>query len=159
MKEIIRHGWHTLLEARENVLVFLLFVMGLCLGASGGIASVFLWESDTLPFSIASVAAAIPTVVIEAAPGGKVEGRVSGNARLLLGGDLVANGSGAFAGVMKGSLPVTVDVPVPAGMRYVASKSGKKFYSVTSGMGNRILPKNRVYFPDAASAKAAGFAP
>lgn len=155
----MRHLWQSLLDARPTVLAALLFLMGICLGASGGLASALLWNANDVPFAIASTSPAIPTVIIEAAPGGKVEGRIGGEARLLLGNDLVANGSGAFAGVMRGSLPITVEVPVPPGMKYVASKSGKKFYAVTSAMGNRILPKNRVYFPDAASAKAAGFLP
>lgn len=159
MIDMIRYGWHSLLAAREPILMALLFCMGVCLGAASGIAAVFIWKADALAFDIASVVPGIPTVVIEAAPGGKVEGRVEGAARLLLGNDLVANGSGAFAGIMQGSLPKIIEIQVPPGMTYVASKSGKKFYSVTSGMGNRILPKNRVYFPDAASAKAAGYAP
>lgn len=155
----VRHAWQILRGARDAVLPVLTFSAGIILGATTGIASVFLWKADTLPFEVAAASPGIPTVVIEAAPGGKVEGRVEGAARLLLGNDMVANGSGAFSGVMQGSLPKVVEVVVPPGMKYVASKSGKKFYGVTSGMGNRILPKNRVYFPDAASAKAAGYAP
>lgn len=159
MNETVLHAWHSLLKERDTVPMALLFCMGVCLGGSMGIAAVFLWKTETIEFSIASVSPRVPTVVIEAAPGGKVEGRVAGEARLLLGNDLVAEGSGAFIGMMKGSLPVTVEVIVPPGMKYVASKTGKKFYSVTSAMGNRLLPKNRVYFPDATSAKAAGYAP
>jgi len=159
MKETILHAWHTLLEKREPILLSLMLCMGICLGGSMGIAAALLWKSNALAFEIAPVSPKVPTVVIEAAPGGKVEGHVSGFARLLLGADLVAEGSGTFVGMMKGSLPVTVEVIVPPGMKYVASKTGKKFYSVTSAMGNRLLPKNRVYFPDAASAKAAGYAP
>jgi len=155
----VRHVCQILRDARDTVLPVLAFCCGIALGAATGIASVFLWKTDALPFDIAAASPGIPTVVIESAPGGKVEGRVEGSARLLLGNDLVANGSGSFSGVMQGSLPKVVEVAVPPGMKYVASKNGKKFYSVTSGMGNRILPKNRVYFPDAASAKAAGYAP
>ena len=52
-----------------------------------------------------------------------------------------------------------VSVPVPPGMRFVASKNGKKYYRVDSAAGERIAPKNRRYFPDEASAHAAGFTP
>jgi hypothetical protein len=51
-----------------------------------------------------------------------------------------------------------VTVPVPPGMRFVASKKGKKYHAVDSASGERIAPENRVYFPDAASAERAGYA-
>lgn len=148
-----------MLSVREEILRVLLLLIGVCAGMAMGMASAFLWESDALVFEVDDAAAALPTVVIEAAPAGRFEGRLYGDARLLLGSDLVAQGSGAFAGVMNGSLPIVVEVPVPPGMKYVASKTGKKYYDVTSAMGNRLLPKNRVYFPDRQSAEAAGYKP
>lgn len=148
-----------LISARNDLAGILLIVLGACAGGSVGIASAFVWKSETVAFVIDDVRAPVPTILIEAAVNGPVEGRVSGEARLLLGEDLVAQGSGAFKGVMKGSVPLTVDVLVPPGMKYVASKSGKKYYDVTSAMGNRLTPKNRVYFPDRASAEAAGYLP
>lgn len=159
MHETLRHAWRTVLSAREEVSGILLLLLGACMGGSLGIASAFLHASDAIPFAIADTSPPVPTVVIEAAPNGRYEGRLTGEARVLLGEDMVAQGSGAFVGTMRGSLPVTVEVPVPAGMKYVASKAGKKYYDVTSAMGNRLLPKNRVYFPDRASAEAAGFKP
>jgi small subunit ribosomal protein S1 len=48
------------------------------------------------------------------------------------------------------------DVVVPEGMKFVASKSGKKYYAVDSAQGKKIKGDNRVYFKDAAEAEAAG---
>ena len=157
MNATVAHAWRTIMSARDTIHAVLLLFLGFCAGASVGIASAFLYRSDSLPFELHELAPAIPTVIIEAAPAGTVEGRLEGDARLLLGNDLVASGSGSFRGIMQGSLPRVVEVLVPPGMKYVASKTGKKYYDVTSAMGNRLLPKNRVYFPDRASAEAAGF--
>lgn len=156
---MFRHAWHAFLSRREDILHILLLLTGACAGMAVGIACAFLWKTEAVAFDIADAVPSVPTVVIEAAPTGRVEGRIDGGARLLLGEDLVAQGSGSFQGVMQGSLPVVVEIPVPPGMKYVASKSGKKYYDVTSAMGNRLLPKNRVYFPDRAAAEAAGFKP
>ena len=159
MKASILRAWKAVLSARKDIADVLLLLIGLCAGTSVGIASAFLWKTETVAFTIDDAVAPVPTVVIEAAPTGRVEGRLYGDARVLLGNDLVAQGSGAFAGVMQGSLPVVVEIQIPAGMKYVASRTGKKYYDVTSAMGNRLLPKNRVYFPDRASAEAAGYKP
>lgn len=48
---------------------------------------------------------------------------------------------------------------VPAGMYFVASNRGKKYYPVDSPAAARLKSENRVYFPDAAAAKRAGFLP
>lgn len=159
MIETVRHAWRSILSAREDILRILLLLTGGCVGMALGMTSAFLWKTDAVAFGIADAASPIPTIVIEAAPTGRVEGRVDGEARLLLGNDLVAQGSGTFKGIMQGSLPVVVEIPIPPGMKYVASKTGKKYYDVTSAMGNRLLPKNRVYFHDRAAAEAAGFKP
>lgn len=159
MKASILHAWRTVLSAREDIQDVLLLLIGVCAGASMGITSAFLWKAEAVTFETNDAVAAVPTVIIEAAPTGRIEGRLYGDARVLLGNDLVAQGSGAFKGVMQGSLPIVVEVPVPPGMKYVASKTGKKYYDVTSAMGDRLLPKNRVYFLDRASAEAAGYKP
>ena len=39
----------------------------------------------------------------------------------------------------------------------VASKRGKKYYSVGSAAEESLTPDNRIYFPDAASAERAGY--
>ncbi len=159
MNATVAHAWRSVLSVRDEILRILLLALGFCAGMPVGIAAAFLIQSDAIAFTVADGIPRIPTVIIEAAPNGTVEGRVSGDARLLLGNDLVAAGSGSFRGLMQGSLPVVVEVAVPPGMQYVASKTGKKYYDVTSAMGNRLLPKNRVYFPDRQSAEAAGYKP
>ncbi len=159
MNATVAHAWRSIVSAREDIFAILLLLIGLCAGIAVGIAAVFLWKSDSVAFETRDAIPPIPTVIIEAAPTGRVEGRVLGNARVLLANDLAAQGSGAFKGVMQGSLPIVVEVLVPPGMKYVASKTGKKYYDVTSAMGNRLLPKNRVYFPDRGSAEAAGYKP
>jgi hypothetical protein len=53
--------------------------------------------------------------------------------------------------------------PAPApgkeaeGMKFVASKQGKKYYPVGSAQAENLKPENRLYFPDAAAAEAAGY--
>lgn len=153
------HAWRSIVSVREDILGVLLILLGACIGSSVTIAFFSVRSADTVVFDIADVASPVPTVVIAAAAPGRVEGYLTGSGRLLLGDRLVAAGSGSFSGFMQGSLPVVVDVPVPPGMRFVASRNGKKYYAVDSGMGNRLLPKNRVYFPDRASAEAAGYKP
>lgn len=159
MNATVAHVWQAIVSAREDILGILLLLTGVCAGIAVGIMSVFLWKTEAVIFTVNDAVAPVPTVIIEAAPTGRVEGGIHGDARVLLGNDLVAQGSGAFAGVMQGSLPVVVEIRIPAGMKYVASRTGKKYYDVTSAMGNRLLPKNRVYFPDRASAERAGYKP
>ncbi len=166
MHDTLRYGLRLLRSARHDCLQILMLLLGILVGTPMGMAASLQWKADVIPFEIADTIPPLATVVIEDAPTGTVEGHIAddplsavatGTGRVLLGNDLVANGSGTFKGVMRGSLPKLVEVPVPAGMHYVASKNGKKFYGVTSSMGNRILPKNRVYFPDRTAAIAAGF--
>jgi len=135
----------------------LLLLLGACVGASFAIAAASVGGSDTETFQLRELPTAVPTVVIAAAPPGRFEGYLTGSAHLLVGDKLIAAGSGSFSGVMEGSLPLVVEVPVPPGMHFVASRTGKKYYAVDSAMGNRLLPKNRVYFPDRATAEAAGY--
>jgi hypothetical protein len=46
---------------------------------------------------------------------------------------------------------------IPDGMKFVASSKGKKYYPVFSASGNRITPKNRLYFRTAKEAEIAGY--
>ncbi len=50
-----------------------------------------------------------------------------------------------------------IEVFVPAGMQFVASRKGKKYYAVDSAGGEKLTPENRVYFRTAAEAEAAGY--
>ena len=142
----------------EQFIPFLFWMMGVLLGCTAGLALSFLWRSDHVAFTIGDVSQRVPTVVIESAPAGVFRGSIIGSGRLLLGNNTVTvDGSRHFTGVMAGSLPREVTVMVPEGMQFVASKSGKKYYPVTSAMGDRILPQNRVYFHDVHAAEVAGY--
>lgn len=106
--------------------------------------------SDTRPL--------VPTVVVEGIRNGRLVGIVRGEARLILGDTvIIPNGSGAFGVPATELLVNQVAVSVPVGMRFVASRRGKYYYLVTSSAGARLTPENRVYFPDEASAEAAGY--
>lgn len=99
-------------------------------------------------------------VVLDGFRDGALRGRATGTVRLFVRDEAVAiDGSGAFAVVHPAFRVEEVTVPVPPGMRFVASRRGKKYYEVDSAAGENIAPENRVYFPDAASAAAAGFRP
>lgn len=50
-----------------------------------------------------------------------------------------------------------VEHVIPEDMKFVASKSGKKFYAVDSTQGKKIADENRVYFKSEEEAKAAGY--
>lgn len=50
------------------------------------------------------------------------------------------------------------EIVVPQGAMFVASKDGKKFYSVDSASGKKIKADKRVYFKDEAEAEEAGYA-
>jgi hypothetical protein len=86
-------------------------------------------------------------------------GSVSGGVRLVAGGRaIVPARDGSFAIHDTKLLTNHVIITIPDGMRFVASKRGKKFYPVESADAQRIVPANRVYFPDEQSARNAGFA-
>lgn len=100
----------------------------------------------------------VPTVVIDGVENGKVQGRILGGARFLLGGvSIIPNGSGAFRTAAAPLLTNIVRVTVPPGMRFVASVRGKKYYPVTASAVGTLLPENRIYFRTAAEAEGAGY--
>lgn len=97
-------------------------------------------------------------VTLEGFRDGLLRGHAAGPVRLFVGQSPVAiEPDGSFSLDHPGFHVHEVTVHVPAGMAFVASKNGKKYHSVTSAAGERIVPANRVYFKDAASAEAAGF--
>ena len=89
---------------------------------------------------------------------GELEGRVSSGVRLFLGEKLILpTASGTFTASAGLFLTNNVTVVIPEGMHFVASKNGKKYYPVTSSAGNRLTPKNRLYFRTSEEAEAAGY--
>jgi len=112
----------------------------------------FLLEPDTRPL--------VPVVHIEGLDDGKIVGRINGEVRVFWGDHMVIpDRSGAFRIAEDVLQTEEVTVEIPDGMRFVASRKGKKYYSVTSAMGERIKPENRVYFTTAGDAEASGFLP
>ncbi len=100
----------------------------------------------------------VSTIVLEGFRDGALRGSVAGDMRLYVQDTAVPiDGSGAFAIDHPGFRIETVSVQVPAGMHFVASKRGKKYYGVTSAAGSNLAPENRVYFPTAEEAEAAGY--
>jgi len=100
----------------------------------------------------------VPTVRIDGVRNGYLEGVIIGEGRLVFGGHpIVTDGSGAFRVPANPILTNAITVTVPEGMRFVASKSGKKYYPVGSSGGAQIVPINRVYFRTVADAEAAGY--
>lgn len=98
----------------------------------------------------------IPTIRIDGIRNSQLHGAIVGDARFVL-GDTILISSGAFTIDASSLLTNTVDIIVPDGMHFVASSRGKKYYPVFSAAANRIVPRNRIYFPTAAAAERAGY--
>lgn len=128
---------------------------------SGRIATIQLAAADVPPIRLVpDTRPQVPVVQIDGIRDGKVVGRFSSGARLFINGAIVLpTQSGTFAVPGGKLLTNEITVIVPAGMKFVASKSGKKYYRVDSAGGERIAPQNRVYFPSDEAATAAGYKP
>ena len=88
-----------------------------------------------------------PVVQIDGIRNGYLEGTMLGDARFFLGGEQVLpTASGSLRILANTFLRNEVQILVPEGMRFVASKKGKKYYPVTSASANNLAPQNRVYF-------------
>lgn len=96
----------------------------------------------------------VPVITIERPAAGYLKGRISGEARVLIGQTMQVNTSEFTIAIPEASQ--RVKVVVPEGMTLVASKKGTNFYSVFSPAGEKIAPENRVYFRTEADALAAG---
>jgi len=133
----------------------LLLGIGLCLG----ILLVTVFRSVQHRITIQdSDAAGLPSVTIEGWRNGALAGSVRNGAVLVVGEQVaVTDGSGAFA-VRSLSVPQNASVQAPpTGSVFVASKRGKKYYPVGSANADRLSPANKIYFPNAAAAEAAGY--
>jgi hypothetical protein len=57
-----------------------------------------------------------------------------------------------------GIFPEDVEpIDIPDGAEFVASKNGQKIYSLTSKAGQKINPKNRIYFSSVYEAMSQGY--
>ena len=98
----------------------------------------------------------VPTVHLMGMRDGKLHGMVFGSVRFFV-GDRQVTATGAFA-VAPGPLAIQqISVTVPSWAQFVASRRGKRYYPVFSAGGERIVPRNRIYFRSAQDAEAAGF--
>ncbi|MDD5040992.1 MAG: hypothetical protein PHX87_01150 [Candidatus Peribacteraceae bacterium] len=100
----------------------------------------------------------VPTVHLDGVYNGSLKGSMLGEARLFLGStQITPDASGAFL-VPAGSLLTNkVEIAIPTGMRFVASKRGQKYYPVESASASNLSPANRIYFSTAEEAEGAGY--
>ncbi len=134
-------------------------ILACCIGVIAGLIWAFTLQIDMHPpLSIRGSGATIASVTFEGFRDGALRGHAVGPLRLYVRDDaIMVDASGSFAIHHPAFRIEEVTIRVPDGMQFVASRKGKKYYSVTSAAGERIAPHNRVYFPDATSAEAAGF--
>ncbi len=101
---------------------------------------------------------AAPTVTVEGIVDGALLLRTAGGVRILAGNKaLQADQDGVVRVSDRSLLTNKVNIQIPESMRFVASKRGQKYYPVDASAAQGIVPENRVYFPDEASAERAGF--
>ncbi|ALM09450.1 MAG TPA: hypothetical protein DEB30_05715 [Candidatus Peribacter riflensis] len=100
----------------------------------------------------------VPTIHLDGVFNGQLKGTMLGEARLFLGSKhIVPDLSGSFLVPAGTLLTNNVEITVPAGMRFVASKRGQKYYPVDSASASALSPANRVYFRTAEEAEGAGY--
>lgn len=140
---------------------FLIPAAALCLSVGFLIgATVTAWAERSDPvISLTTIESAIvPVVSITGIRDNALHGIALGGVRIVAGDtSLVPDASGSFAITNKALLTNMITVHLPDGMKFVASKKGKKYYSVTSKSGQNIVPANRVYFRTAEDAVRAGY--
>lgn len=100
----------------------------------------------------------VAVVTISGIENSALRGTVEGNVRLVARDQIIEpDAHGSFSISDSSLLTNRLIIDAPPGMHFVASKKGKKYYPIESSSGMRIVPANRVYFPDQASAEKAGF--
>ncbi len=100
----------------------------------------------------------VPLIHIKEINDGKIVGSVGTGARLVIGETVIASEEdGSFNVPAEKLLVNVVDVQIPHGVKFVASKKGKKYYEVTSKSAERLSPKNRIYFRTAEEAEEMGY--
>lgn len=85
-------------------------------------------------------------------------GVVTGDVRLIARNHLIIPAaSGSFAIADTTLLTNIIEIHIPEGMQFVASKRGKKYYPVHSASAGNLSPANRIYFLSSQAAEAAGY--
>ena len=99
-----------------------------------------------------------PIVHVTEINNGKIVGIVGTGARLMIGDSvIVPRPDRTFAIDVKPFLVNIIDVPVPPGTHFIASRRGKNYYKVDSSAGQKLAPENRVYFRTEGEARTAGY--
>ena len=100
----------------------------------------------------------IPVIMITGVQDGSITGIMRGDARLFINdAQVLPTMSGSFRAPAASLLKNLTTIRVPAGMQFVASKRGKKYYPVASRGAANLAASNRVYFKNADDAEAAGY--
>tara|TARA_Y100000310_G_scaffold345403_1_gene464563 strand:+ start:3837 stop:4304 length:468 start_codon:yes stop_codon:yes gene_type:complete len=130
-----------------------------CISASSGFLSGRLATDNRQPttFQI-DTRPPIPTIHIKGIRNGLLHGSIKGSARVVI-DDFVLTQSGVFALDASALLTNEIAVIVPDFAQFVASNRGKKYYPVFSSAGERIIPKNRIYFQSKQEAELEGYLP
>ncbi len=125
----------------------------------GSILTAWLGQSPP-PLAIVDdqTAVDVPVIRIEGIRNSALVGQITGDVRLVAGDEpVMPDASGSFTIRDTSILTNVITVRAPEGMRFVASKRGKKYYPIDSAAGQNIVPENRVYFKDEGSAERAGY--
>jgi hypothetical protein len=137
--------------------IVLSLLSGFC---TGSVIDAYLFHPAPVPRVIADDSPSpVPVVRIDGIRNGVLVGSVTGDVRLAARGrSILPDGSGSFVITDRSVLTNEIRIMVPAGMRFVASKRGKKYYPVDSASAAGLSPSNRLYFTNAAAAERAGYA-
>ncbi|MEI7510907.1 MAG: hypothetical protein WCJ84_01980 [Candidatus Peregrinibacteria bacterium] len=134
----------------------------LCLGVFLGIMMEreFFFEEKT-PLSVESASVQhIPVIRLEKIENGILYGTAEGSElRLQLGTakEISVLPSGKFSTNVSEILPNLKKIPAPAGMNFVASKTGKYFYALDHAKADTLAVKNRVFFTSEEEAMQKGY--
>lgn len=143
-----------------NIRALVLLPLAWAIGALSGLIASFAWDTTVHPPTVIHASGStVPSVTLYGYRDGAFRGTAVGVRVFAREDPIVIAPDGSFAIDHPAFDIEEVTVAVPPGMLFVASRNGKKYYSVDSAAGERIVPKNRMYFPDAASAERAGFRP
>lgn len=100
----------------------------------------------------------VAVVRIEGIRNNALQGTAEGDVRIVADGSIVpVNASGAFVIKNTNVLTNIIHIDIPAGMQFVASSRGKKYYPVDSASAQNLSLDHRIYFTTAAEAEAAGY--
>ena len=100
----------------------------------------------------------VPVVRVQEINRGNIIGSIDAGTRLVMADSvIIPESDGSFSVPARPFLVNIIDVKIPEGMHFVASKRGKKYYAVTSSAGQKLNPENRRYFRTEGEAEAAGY--